>query len=106
MTEGAPGPGPVQPGFGPRRDPGEAARVKALVRAIVGDEFTVMVTELACTEPGCPPVETVIALMHPGAPDQRKIHKALAAVTADDVAAALAGAGSGSRSGTDEHLDP
>ena len=48
-----------------------------------------MVTELACSEPGCPPVETVIALLAPGRQDQVKIHKGLADVTSADVEALL-----------------
>jgi len=79
------------PGIGASRDPGESARVRALVRtAIPGTDVTILVTELTCTEPGCPPTETVIALMHPGAPRQYKIHKPLADVTASDISAALA----------------
>lgn len=72
-----------------RKDPGDSARVRALVRAIVEDDVRILVTELACTEPGCPPTETVIALMRPGAPKQFKIHKPLADVTEEDVAYAF-----------------
>ena len=40
-----------------------------------------MVTELECCEPGCPPIETVIALLKgPGNTQQYKIHK-----TADEI---------------------
>lgn len=72
-----------------RRDSGDAARVRALVRDVIDDlvedGVRILVTELTCTEPGCPPTETVIALMHPGAPQQFKIHKPLAEVTEEDV---------------------
>lgn len=83
---------PVQlPGFGAARDPNESARVRALARAAVQDtDVTILVTELACSEPGCPPTETVIALMYPGAPEQVKIHKPLRLVTAADVEQSLA----------------
>lgn len=77
-----------------RRDPGDSARVRALVRNVVDDlvdDVRILVTELACTEPGCPPTETVIALMHPGTPQQFKIHKPLREVTKDDVVRALGG---------------
>lgn len=74
-----------------RRDPGDSARVRALVRNIIGDEVRILVTELACTEPGCPPTETVIALMHPGSPQQFKIHKPLARVAEEDVVRVLGG---------------
>lgn len=61
----------------------QADRIKAWTRGVfhVSDETTVMVTELECREPGCPPIETVIALLKgPGNTQQYKIHK-----TADEV---------------------
>ncbi len=49
-------------------------------------DATVMVVELRCTEPGCPPMETVIAILDtPGKPVQHKIHKPLAEVSFADV---------------------
>lgn len=65
--------------------------LKQLARELldVDDETIVMVTELQCTEPGCPPIETVIAVLRVGAREQIKIHKPLAEVTRDDVVAAL-----------------
>ena len=45
-----------------------------------------MVTELRCSEPGCPPLETVVVLLGPaGPPRQSKIHKPMAEVTIDDL---------------------
>ncbi len=45
-----------------------------------------MVPQTECGQPGCPPLETVIALMRPGrAAVKFKIYKALADVTAEDV---------------------
>ncbi|WP_051215278.1 hypothetical protein [Granulicoccus phenolivorans] len=78
-----PGPG----GIGPGRGSGvsQTSRVRALVAEHVPDDLVVLVTELACSEPGCPPVETVIALMYPGNPHQFKLPKAVREVTADDV---------------------
>ncbi len=54
---------------------------------------TVMVTELRCTEPGCPALETVIAILDtPGQPRQHKLQKPLADVTiSDDVCASAKG---------------
>lgn len=73
----------------------EAIRyIKALARELMHaqDDDAVMVTELACTEPGCPPVETVIALLRAGAPPrQLKVHKAIPEVTREDVIATLSG---------------
>ena len=55
-----------------------------------GEDDAVVVSELACTEPGCPPVETVIALLRAGeTPRQIKVHKAAVDVTEADVRAAL-----------------
>lgn len=80
--------GPMQLGRG---NPSASSQVRAWVRAALpGDDVTVLVTELSCTEPGCPPTETVIALMYPGRPQQFKIHKPLDLVTHADVTSALA----------------
>jgi hypothetical protein len=50
------------------------------------EDISLMVTELRCTEPGCPPIETVIALLKPSHPTQQyKIHKPVADITLDDV---------------------
>ena len=51
---------------------------------------TVMVTELTCREPGCPPLETVIAVLGGKIPRKETLHKALAQVTAEDVRAITA----------------
>jgi hypothetical protein len=49
-------------------------------------DVAVMVTELRCQEPGCPPLETVVAILDtPGQPRQFAIHKALAEVTFADL---------------------
>ena len=50
------------------------------------DDTTVMVTELECLEEGCPPIETVFALLRPDVPTvQHKLHKATDAVDAEDL---------------------
>lgn len=50
--------------------------------ALVPDEFSILVTELKCTEPGCPPLETVVALLGPNAVSfQQKVHLAIAEIT-------------------------
>ncbi len=75
-------------GAQPRPDPAQLAAIKSWVAETLAlpDDVTVMVTELRCGEPGCPPLETVIAVLRPGAPpEQRKLHKASAAITADDI---------------------
>jgi hypothetical protein len=75
-------------GTQPRPDPAHLAAIKGWVAEALAlpDDVTVMVTELRCSEPGCPPLETVIALLRPSLPpEQRKLHKATAEITADDI---------------------
>jgi hypothetical protein len=49
-----------------------------------------MVNELACYEPGCPPIETVVALLRQGEPPwQVKVHKAVVDISDDDLLAAF-----------------
>jgi len=57
----------------------------------VGEDDVVMVTELACIEPGCPPIETVIAVLGTGTSRQLKIHKSIADITEADLIAAASG---------------
>ncbi|MDX2179034.1 MAG: hypothetical protein SFV18_05530 [Bryobacteraceae bacterium] len=50
------------------------------------EDAIVMVTELQCHEPGCPPLETVIAVLRQGSPPRQfKLHKGVAEVTESDV---------------------
>lgn len=54
-------------------------------------EAAIIVTELTCSEPGCPPLETVIAVLRgPGDQLQQKIHRSLADITKEDVVALCA----------------
>ncbi len=63
----------------PRSSREARARVKEWVfsaLALDRDTVAVMVTELTCLEPGCPPLETVIAVMDGVRPPwQYKLHK-------------------------------
>lgn len=75
-------------GFSRKADPKRIAEVKKWVAEVfrLGADVSVMVTELHCTEAGCPPLETVIAILdQPGQPRQFKIHKAIADVAFADV---------------------
>ena len=73
------------------RSPAQSAalvRVRAWTRErfTLADDATIMVTELACTLPGCPPRETVVAFWT--APERRhhfKVFKPAAEVTSDDL---------------------
>ena len=75
-----------------RADAAAVGRVRLWAEAGLpaDDAAIVMVTELACHEPGCPPVETVIALFGGASPRTWKIPRAASDLTAADVAAALA----------------
>lgn len=69
-------------------NPQQASQVKRWVSEsfALAEDIVVMVTELQCTEEGCPPLETVIAILDaPGQPRQFKLHKALAEVAASDI---------------------
>lgn len=73
----------------PRRDPQQVATVKrwAIELLDVPAEASLLVTELECREPGCPPLETVIAILREGQPPlQWTLHKPIATVSRDDVA--------------------
>jgi hypothetical protein len=75
-------------GSRPKSDPKRIAEVKEWVAQVfrLGADVSVMVTELRCTEPGCPPLETVIAILdQPRQPRQFKIHKAITDVAFGDV---------------------
>jgi hypothetical protein len=75
-------------GSRPKADPQKIASIKEWTAEVfqLPADVSVMVTELRCTEPGCPPLETVIAILtQPGKTRQYKIEKALAEVTFLDV---------------------
>lgn len=76
------------PGMRNKNDLRQVRQIKQWVSEEFGleEEVPVLVTELQCTEVGCPPLETVIAIMdRPGQPRQHKLHKALADVTIEDI---------------------
>ena len=51
------------------------------------EDALITVTQLACLEDDCAPLETVIGLLRPGAPQlQHKIHKETEALNAADLA--------------------
>ncbi len=54
-------------------------------RFALGDDETVMVSEIACTVPGCPPIETHIVFWTAAGRHHYKIFKPLAEVAADDL---------------------
>lgn len=83
--------------FGDRTRPNreQIAAVKGWAAELlpIEPEASLMVTELACHEEGCPPVETAIAALAAGMePRQWKLHKSIAEVTREDVQALADGA--------------
>ncbi|KAI9134764.1 hypothetical protein [Acaryochloris sp. CCMEE 5410] len=70
----------------PKADLEQIERLKAWVYeafAIPAD-IPVSISQLACHKPGCPPIETVIAIMtHP--PQQYKLHQAVHEIAQQDV---------------------
>jgi len=75
-------------GAAPRPDAAQVAKVKEWVRERfqLSQDAVVMVTELRCSEPGCPPLETVIAILSgPGSTRQHKMHQGVAEITREDI---------------------
>ncbi|MCO4099035.1 MAG: nitrate reductase [Gemmatimonas sp.] len=69
-------------------------RIRAWVEASFGlaPDDTVLVTELRCHEPGCPPVETVIGILRPGHDTRQfKIGKAPLDVSREEIVALARG---------------
>ena len=62
-------------------------RVREWVRGRfrLGDDTAIMVAELACAVPGCPPVETVIAFWSEERRHHFKVFKPVAAVSEEDL---------------------
>jgi hypothetical protein len=72
--------------------PEAISRLKAETRALLAlpDYVAVSVTELACHDPACPGVETVVAVIGGGKrPRLARIHKAIPEVTTADLTLAL-----------------
>jgi len=63
------------------------ARIKRWVEELfaLSDDAAVVVTELRCSEPGCSPLETVIAILSENGNRQHKLHKSIEEVAEDDV---------------------
>ena len=87
-------------GFSPAGARAEVPALKAAVRDVLGlgEEHAVVIQELACAEPGCPPVETVIGVLAAGGPARRwTLHQPLSSLTAEAVRSALTEGDTGHR---------
>lgn len=65
------------------------ARVKAWLEQsmALSPLSIVMVTEVACREPGCPPLETIIAVLDGTTQRKQTLHKPVSDVSAEDIRA-------------------
>jgi hypothetical protein len=73
-----------------RKPPGQAAaaeQVREWVRErfALPDDATIMVAEVSCTVPGCPPLETVVAFWTEDTRHHFKVFKPVEAVGLDDL---------------------
>jgi len=76
----------------PKPDKQAIDRVKELARSAlqVSPETAFAVNEIACNDPGCPGIETVILVMEPGRKTRAfKVPKPLDEVTEQDIRSAL-----------------
>jgi nitrate reductase delta subunit len=62
-------------------------RVRQWTRArfALGEDAAILVAEVACAVPGCPPLETVIAFWSGGRRHHTKVFKPVGEVTEDDL---------------------
>ena len=62
-------------------------RVRKWVRArfVLGEDAAILVAEVACAVPGCPPIETVIAFWSDEKRHHFKVFKPVSDVDADDL---------------------
>ena len=66
----------------------QVRRIKKALHEVLSlpQEAMIVVTELACIEEGCAPLETVIGLLRPKEPQiQYKLHKAIAEIDVTDL---------------------
>lgn len=76
----------------PKPDRETIERVKEMARTALraSPETAFAVNEIACTDPGCPGIETVILVMEPGQKTRAlKVQKPLDEVTEQDILAAI-----------------
>ena len=82
----------VRLGGSPAPARADVPALKDAVRDVLGlgAEDAIVIQELACAEPGCPPVETVIGVLSAGAPARRwTLHQPVSGLTAEAIRAAL-----------------
>ena len=70
-----------------KKDRSVPGRIKEWVRAHfkVAEEVPVLVTEIRCDQPGCAPVETLIAILDPAGRTQYKSRRPMKEVIKEDM---------------------
>lgn len=81
-------------GFGKKdqRDPAIVERMKGNVRAALAlrDDVALSINEIACADPACPVLETIILIMEPGKKTRAcKAHGAIDSMDVEQLRAAL-----------------
>jgi hypothetical protein len=82
----------VPPGIRPPHRSPNLSKLKESVRQSLDltEDTTVLIRQLACTEPGCPPIETVVAVLPMDGPARRwTLHRGVEEITPDDLRALL-----------------
>ena len=74
----------------PKADPGQIKQLKSWFHEVldISADVPVSISQLACHEPDCPPVETVIAIMT-RPPKQFKVHKPIGEIVQSDIESLL-----------------
>ena len=73
-------------GDGPK-DPSKQGQIKEWIRAHfkLAAEVPVLVTEIYCDQPGCAPIETLIAILEPAGRRQFKMGRPMREVAKEDI---------------------
>ncbi|MCU0535647.1 MAG: hypothetical protein MUD14_17285 [Hydrococcus sp. Prado102] len=70
----------------PKANPEKIQQVKNWIYQVfeIDEQITISLNQLQCTEPGCPPLETVIVIMDESK-QRYKIHKSIADIEREDI---------------------
>lgn len=69
-----------------KADPTQIQAIKTWIYELFNlpDDIPISISQLTCTEPGCPPIETVISVMRTPT-ETYKIHKAVGEIQYNDI---------------------
>lgn len=74
------------------RDPAASERMKMVAREALGlaDDVALSINEIACADPACPVLETIILIMEPGRKTRAvKAHGAIESMSAEELRVAI-----------------